>query len=315
MEGIVRRRIKSLQILFLGLTATVVIFVMSYIRNAPSSNSADGFGQIFTMKNGSVTCETFKNFTPSVDFPRHIHQTWKDANIPEKWRELNEGCRRMNPGYKFTVWTDSDLETFIADKYPWFLKTYSSYPYPIQRVDAARYFILHYYGGAYIDLDIRCKEPIDHILKKIPADKDTILGATAPVGITNSLMISKPKHPFMLYIISRLESVNGWYVLPYWTIMFSTGPLMVWRGYTHYPCRNQVVVLSVQEINEIYFEHTHGSSWHTWDGPLMVWLDSHLVLVIILGFLSLSFTAVLLYRRCVVQRRKCTSTSCKSIIL
>lgn len=38
-------------------------------------------------------------------------------------------------------------------RYPWFLETFDSYPYPIQRADAIRYFVLHHFGGIYIDLD------------------------------------------------------------------------------------------------------------------------------------------------------------------
>lgn len=42
---------------------------------------------------------------------------------------------------------------FIATEYPWFLSTYDSYSFPIQRVDTVRYFILRHYGGIYMDLD------------------------------------------------------------------------------------------------------------------------------------------------------------------
>jgi len=38
----------------------------------------------------------------------------------------------------------------IATKFPWFLDTYKSYPYGIQRADALRYFVLYEYGGVYI---------------------------------------------------------------------------------------------------------------------------------------------------------------------
>jgi len=38
-------------------------------------------------------------------------------------------------------------------RYLWFLETFDAYPYPIQRADAIRYFVLHHYGGIYIDLD------------------------------------------------------------------------------------------------------------------------------------------------------------------
>lgn len=37
-------------------------------------------------------------------------------------------------------------EALIADNYTWFLPTYKGYHFDIQRVDAARYFILHEFG-------------------------------------------------------------------------------------------------------------------------------------------------------------------------
>ena len=43
------------------------------------------------------------------------------------------------------------------EHYPWFLPTYQSYPYAIQRVDVLRYFLLHSLGGVYIDLDMGCR--------------------------------------------------------------------------------------------------------------------------------------------------------------
>jgi mannosyltransferase OCH1-like enzyme len=51
------------------------------------------------------------------------------------------------------LWTDELSMEFIAREYPWFLETFQNYPYPIQRADAIRYFVLAHYGGIYIDLD------------------------------------------------------------------------------------------------------------------------------------------------------------------
>jgi mannosyltransferase OCH1-like enzyme len=43
--------------------------------------------------------------------------------------------------------------TLTVARYPWFLETFDGYVYPIQRADAIRYFVLHHFGGIYIDLD------------------------------------------------------------------------------------------------------------------------------------------------------------------
>lgn len=65
---------------------------------------------------------------------------------------------------EYMLWTDASSREFIAEQYPWFLDTFDSYPYPIQRADAIRYFILHYYGGVYLDLDIGCLRRLDPLL-------------------------------------------------------------------------------------------------------------------------------------------------------
>ncbi len=59
------------------------------------------------------------------------------------------------------LWTEKASRDFIELEYPWFLKTYDRYSFPVQRVDAVRYFLLLHYGGIYIDLDnVRISDPL-----------------------------------------------------------------------------------------------------------------------------------------------------------
>jgi inositol phosphorylceramide mannosyltransferase catalytic subunit len=53
----------------------------------------------------------------------------------------------------FQLWTEQSSRDFIEESYPWFLSTYDSYRYPVQRVDTVRLFLLREYGGIYLDLD------------------------------------------------------------------------------------------------------------------------------------------------------------------
>nr|KAG5701406.1 hypothetical protein BaRGS_032738 [Batillaria attramentaria] len=64
------------------------------------------------------------------------------------------------------------MRELIANNYSWFLADYDSYRYNIQRVDSARYFILHHFGGVYMDLDISCRHqlaPLRHAASKTGA--------------------------------------------------------------------------------------------------------------------------------------------------
>lgn len=103
--------------------------------------------------------------------PKIIHQTYKNDSIPEVWQGPQQGCLDLHPDYEYKLWTDKKSREFIAaeyahvrqtfttcrltdaHRYPWFLETFDGYPYPIQRADAIRYFVLHHFGGIYIDLD------------------------------------------------------------------------------------------------------------------------------------------------------------------
>src|SRR4051812_26017051 len=65
---------------------------------------------------------------------------------------------------EYMLWTDASSREFIAKHYSWFLDTFDAYKYSIQRADAIRYFVLHRFGGIYLDLDIGCLRPLDPLL-------------------------------------------------------------------------------------------------------------------------------------------------------
>lgn len=97
------------------------------------------------------------NSPPSVTIekiPRIIHQTWKTTLLPTKWAKLTSQCKSLHPDYEYKLWTDESSIEFIREHYNWFLPTFMNYKLDIQRADVIRYFVLHKYGGVYMDLDI-----------------------------------------------------------------------------------------------------------------------------------------------------------------
>ncbi len=40
--------------------------------------------------------------------PRILHQTWKDAHVPEKWQAAQKSCIDAHPGYEYKLWTDEE---------------------------------------------------------------------------------------------------------------------------------------------------------------------------------------------------------------
>ncbi|KAL5121646.1 CSG1/SUR1-like protein [Pleosporales sp. CAS-2024a] len=237
--------------------------------------------------------------------PKIIHQTYKNDSIPEHWKGPQQSCLDLHPNYEYKLWTDKKAREFIAAEYPWFLETFDGYPYPIQRADAIRYFVLHHFGGIYIDLDDGCNRSLDPLLA-YPA----WVRRTVPTGISNDAMGSVPRHPFFLKAIDSLTDYNRRWPLPYITVMASTGPLylsIIWRHYNNARPQgsDRVRILFPDEYNNhpwSFFTHHVGNSWHRTDVKVIFWLGRHWFFVTIVCF-ALGFTLLgFLYKALVLNR-------------
>ncbi|WFD30030.1 hypothetical protein MSPP1_001043 [Malassezia sp. CBS 17886] len=229
---------------------------------------------------------------PRARIPKIIHQTWKTETLPERWAP-------------FMLWTDAGSRAFLAAEYPWFLDTFDSYPYNIQRADAIRYFVLHKHGGVYMDLDIGCRRRLDPLLRF-----DAVLPKTIPVGVSNDLMFSAPQHPFTEMMIHALPRFNHYFLTHYATVMFSTGPMFVSALYRMFadeygaarassPAEPDAGFAGIRilpkslygknakpsDAPDSFFEHLYGSSWHAGDADFLIFLRKHGRLLIALGVL------------------------------
>lgn len=239
--------------------------------------------------------------------PKVIHQTYINTSIPVKWKDCQQSCLDLHEDYEYKVgidgplrwlhkhklmkisqlWTDDLSRAFIASEYPQFLKTFDSYPFPIQRADAIRYFVLAFYGGIYIDLDDGCNRRLDPLLS-YPA----WVRRTVPTGISNDAMGSVPQHPFFLRVIESLQSYNRNWGMSYITVMYSTGPLflsVVWKEYirTTRFASDHVRILMPDDYSKhewSFFNIAKGSSWHGKDAETIFWMGRHWLLLTVVGF-------------------------------
>ena len=124
----------------------------------------------------------------------------------------------LNPSWTFRLWSDADNRQLIAEHYPSFLGVYDNYTIPMQRVDAARLFQVHRFGGLYLDLDFACLKPFE-MNNSIRHGEATFsyqymdphrLGA-----IANNVFAAPPQHPLFSFIIRGL---------PYGACLLYTSP-------------------------------------------------------------------------------------------
>ncbi|KAK0521103.1 hypothetical protein OC834_006789 [Tilletia horrida] len=270
--------------------------------SSSSSSSSSQPGPIIPQYNHhDNTVRPWNMTSPPERIPRIIHQTWKDSTLPPQWQVLKDD--------EYMLWTDAESRTFIEKHYNWFLPVFDAYPYPIQRADAIRYFVLHHYGGIYMDLDIGCLRRFDPLLRF-----ELILPKTIPVGVSNDLMLAKKGHPFMELVIHNLVAFNHQYLTNYPTVMFSTGPMFLSASYGMFVSKHGPAQQSSSQLPEAgfsgvrvlpkslygknakpgeapdaFFRHLYGSSWHSNDAGFLIFLRDHGTLLMIVGFYIVAY--------------------------
>ncbi|KAF5879431.1 putative mipc synthase subunit protein [Botrytis fragariae] len=273
-------------LLFLVINFIVIGFLVNAFSTLISLLFIDGAADaIHRSEIPAPGSELIENRTQLI--PKIIHQTYINESIPERWKAGQQSCIELHDDYEYKLWTDEASRAFIATEYPWFLDTFDSYPFPIQRADSIRYFVLAHYGGIYIDLDDGCKRRLDPLLS-YPA----WLRRTIPTGISNDAMGSVPQHPFFLRVIESLQAYNRNWGMPYITVMYSTGPLflsVLWIEYmrTVTDEAGRVRNLMPDEYNKhawSFFNIVKGNSWHGKDAQTIFWMGKHWFLLTVAGF-------------------------------
>lgn len=214
-------------------------------------------------------------YEDDVVIPKIIMQTWKDHNIPPKWKVSPKSIQDKMPDWEYILMTDDDNRNFVKKHFPDFLRYYDAFPHDIQRVDAIRYMWLYINGGIYIDLDYEVLHPLDDLFK---GGSNVYLVSSSNVGsyLTNSFMASKPRCKLWLEMIEAMKKDMKWYIMGrHLQVMNSTGPIRLTHvvkkskhSYTMLPGK-LILPCSVCNLDckseGSWMRQLEGSSWIAWD--------------------------------------------------
>ena len=203
-----------------------------------------------------------------MSIPPIIHQTWKSVEVPARFQAAARSWRDRHPGWEYALWTDADIDRFVRDHFPELVALFERYPDQIQRVDAFRYLLLHRVGGVYADLDIECLRSFEP-LRAHPV----VLPRTAPLGLSNDLMMAAPGHPLFQALIDGLPAAfrawQHWWIPRHFRVLQTTGSLYVTR--IHRQAGTPDVYLlppelySSQDRSRALVFHLPGDTWAGWD--------------------------------------------------
>jgi mannosyltransferase OCH1-like enzyme len=235
---------------------------------------------------------------------KHIFQTWKTYDVPEEWKQAQTSIIQMNPTWKYYLFNDHDNLRIVQEYFPWFERTYTSFPYDIQRADVIRYMLMYLYGGIYVDLDYIAIKPFD----EMPIDKSTdivlVKSVNNTLSITNSFMYClKPQHEFWLLCLKHIHKNSTMtYLGKHLAVHFSTGPYMLHFIYKQYPNKSSIsvrndIILPCNvcdnyncKIDKTYFlKPIMGMSWTAMDTYIYNWVFCNFGLLFLLGFIILIF--------------------------
>jgi len=200
--------------------------------------------------------------------PKIIHQIWfqGEKQIPDHLRVYHNGWYNMNPSFEVKLWDEIAIENILLKCDKSIIKLYRSYPYMIQKIDLAKYILLYFHGGIYIDMDMKPLKPIsdsfldyDIIISKIPFNilyniVFSFIGHDINRDIINNgVIFSIPKHPSILNVIDLclqnqhtiLGSINRALY-----IYHTTGPICFTNAVRNLDTANPVVRI----LDHTYFE-------------------------------------------------------------
>lgn len=159
-----------------------------------------------------------------IIIPKIIHRIWipfstEKKEIPKLYKKLDSRIKQLHPGWVVMQWNEESINILIDKYYPEFRDTFESYDVPIKKHDAARYLILHHYGGMFIQHGLIINKNLEPLLRGYEAifAEQSISDNTISTGFIASI----PNHPIISKIILNLPKIKDRHVLQ------ATGPYVI----------------------------------------------------------------------------------------
>lgn len=177
-----------------------------------------------------------------VRIPHIIHQIWDTFQIPQLFVKNVISLNELHPDWEYWFWTERAMNCFMKKNYFKYFALFDAYPDATSRADAARIFIIHKFGGFYIDLDTICLKSLNIWSQKFccvfseePYEHSFIVREQTSNNIVNSPMACQQSHQFFENAIKQLPEYAERYLGDH---MKSTGPEFLHSVYTSYKTKN-----------------------------------------------------------------------------
>lgn len=176
-------------------------------------------------------------------FPKIIHQIWfqGEDNLPVQYKKYSDTWKNKHKDYEHMIWDSESIETLIDTHYSKYKDAYLALPKMIQKIDYAKYFIIHRFGGIYTDMDTECLKSIDPLLRSSTTDllipdmgldffEKLTTGCMSKKLYNNSFIVSTRLNPVWKGVhlsIKHMSIKQKWNESNFNYIFRTTGPKML----------------------------------------------------------------------------------------
>eukprot|EP00948_MAST-09A_sp_MAST-9A-sp1_P000325 g325.t1 len=190
----------------------------------------------------------------STKIPRLIHKIWWQGErvVPQIYHSSLQSWKDKHPDWTVIVWDHKSIEEVIRQFFPEDLEMFNNYPRMIQKIDAAKYFILCHFGGVYTDMDQVCLRPIESIIDPDNEQADIVVSELSnsrvwiailsglkkwsPPYLNNAFIASKKQTWIWNYVIEHLRKMSRKKVSSYLIyeafVLNTTGPMAFTKSLT-----------------------------------------------------------------------------------
>lgn len=207
-----------------------------------------------------------------------IHQIWFQGteDIPKHLVNYQNSWKEKNKDYQYMFWDEKSIKELIKKvKIYWITETYNNFPLMIQKIDFAKYVILYYIGGIYIDMDMKCLKSLNILLElsNIKTKKVVVSNLTYDLTqriifllsgnynvknlVNNGIIMCEPKHEIILNTMKYgHQNIDNFFKNKsnFLYIFYSTGPLALSNSLIDYTNKNKYRSNEIEILDQSYFE-------------------------------------------------------------
>lgn len=144
----------------------------------------------------------------------NIHQIWVgDKRIPTHIEHFMQEVKDRHPDFSYYLWHDGNLPELPEN----LKKIYDSYNEPAIKADLLRMYVVHEYGGIYLDADFKT---IDGFYSEVIGDRNyegfiVYNSSYGMSALANTMFGFSKNNPLLKYMIDNVTHENQW-IGPNW---------------------------------------------------------------------------------------------------